>query len=243
MANSMTRGHWEVRRGAGEPGGALCRSPPDQRQTGGSAEAAWQRAAECAERHFSKSEVSPPFPRNNALVFVSFYLFSFVPLDLAARRLFCPPSLRSPKKPLLPFLRCVCFSFSVASAAVLSSSSILSFVSLLARLPRPNCGCYRCPSFFFPPHRLSLFLLCVTKPQLHFVFPSFPSGFVTPALLLMLTLPSLPISHQSLAPLCGLQAHLPPGGPAAVGEVRKPAVSRLSDLPGWPSRLASKGAE
>lgn len=159
-----------------------CRSPPDQRQTGGSAEAAWQCAAECAKRHFSKSEVSPPFPGNNALVFVSFYLFLFVPLDLAARRLFCPPSLLSPKKPLPPFLRCACFSFSVASSAVLSSSSILSFVSLLARLPRPDRGCYRCPSFFFFlffPHCLFLFLLCVTKPQLHFLSPSFPSGFVT----------------------------------------------------------------
>lgn len=160
----------------------LCRSPPDQRQTGGSAEAAWQCAAECAKRHFSKSEVSPPFPGNNALVFVSFYLFLFVPLDLAARRLFCPPSLRSPKKPLPPFLRCACFSFSVASSAVLSSSSILSFVSLLARLPRPDRGCYRCPSlfFFFPTASPSFFFVSrnpnfIFSPPLSPPVPSRPS--------------------------------------------------------------------
>lgn len=54
-----------------------------------------------------------------------------------------------------------------------------------------------------------------------------------------LSILSLPFSPF----LCGLQAHIPPRWQAAAGEVWKPALSRLSDLPRWASCLTSKGNE
>lgn len=218
----------------------LCRSPPDQRQTGGSAEAAWQCAAECAKRHFSKSEVSPhslEITHLSLSLFIFFSLFpsisplaaSFVLPHCAHRKNLCrlssaapafhslsPPPLSSPPRPSFPLSPCL-LVFLVPTVAAIAAH--LFFFSPTAS-----------PSFFF------------VSRNPNFIFsPLFPLRFL---LLLMLTLPSLlvfpPIPRSSL---CDLQAHLPPRGPAAVGEVRKPAVSRLSDLPRWPSRLASKGAE
>lgn len=71
-----------------------------------------------------------------------------------------------------------------------------------------------------------------------------PDFIYSPAVVTSLVPPSN--ADPLLSPrssFCGLQAHLPPGGHAAVGEVRKPALRRLSDLPRWTSCLASKGAE
>lgn len=189
----MTHGRWEVLCDAGSQVEfhPFCRSPPpqDQRQTGGSAGAAWQCAAECAKRHFSKSEVSPPFPRNNALVFVSFYLSLFVPLNLAARRLFCPPSLRllGKKKTTLALFRHTPAFHSLSLPPLSSpprpssplSPCLLVFPVPTACLPSVADIAVHAPPPSPRPHCHSLFLLFATKPQLHFLSTSFPSGFLT----------------------------------------------------------------
>lgn len=83
---------------------------------------------------------------------------------------------------------------------------------------------------------------------LHLMISSFSLHIISlPALmnLFFLHLFSTPPSLSSLfSPcLCGLQAYLPPRRQAAVGEVWKPALSRLSDLPRRASCLTSKGNE
>lgn len=78
-------------------------------------------------------------------------------------------------------------------------------------------------SFFFNSHP---FIPCIDEPALS---PSF----------------STPTSQSMLFSmcLCGLQAYLPPRRQAAFGEIWKPALSCLSDLPRWASCLTSKGNE
>lgn len=138
---------------------------------------------------------------------------------------------------------CVCPMF--LSPAIPPSLSLSHFIHLSSSYPLrdlpsrplpgpnpPSSSSSSSPSSSTSPrlfHHVFLFFLplCINGP----FFLS--SSFSTPP---MLSLPSSPF-------LCGLQAHIPPRWQAAAGEVWKPALSRLSDLPRWASCLTSKGNE
>lgn len=147
------------------------------------------------------------------------------------------PHLYCARSFLLPFIHDCCLPPNSSTAPPLTSypsfaepQSPPSFVSSPSLLP----------SALWTQTPFSLFSLFH-----HFVFftshpfaPCIDDPFLSPSF-------STPPSLSLLFPpcLCGLQAYLPPRRQAAVGEVWKPALSRLSDLPRRASCLTSKGNE
>lgn len=180
----------------------------------------------CASTSLCLIPFTPPSSIMNLSIFVFllyFFTAYFLHLSLSFTIL------------LLPFF----FLLSVTAPSL----SVLPLLLLSPRIPillNPN------PLFFF-----------------FFYTPSFsPSPLWTPTFFsftVSSSLPSLPVlmtllflrflspllTHSPCFSLClfGLQTYLPPRRQAAVGEVWKPALGRLSDLPRRASCLTSKGNE
>lgn len=143
----------------------------------------WQCAAECAKRHFSKSEVYPPsllisleITHLSLSLFIFFSLFptispsaaSFVLLHCTHRKTFAAFFRASAFHSLTHFLRCPLL---LVHPFLLSPNLLLFFVLVS----------HPCLSFFFPFRCRFLFLLCVTKPRLHFLPSAVVMSLISPS--------------------------------------------------------------